>query len=511
MKPLEKTWWQRDPLQVSLMIFALITLLRILWVLIIPLPPHFDEAQYADWARTLDWAYYSKPPLIAVINRIAMEIGGIRVESIRLAAVIVSTVTMWALASAFRSLFTSHDPVEDRRRFAVALMVTATVPYICFGGLIATTDVPMLAGLALWLWAVAPAWRPCGTLPRWRWLIAGLCLAIACQGKYAALWVLPGWVVATLWFHPVWWRSIWPNLMIVLGIILGIAPVLIWNAQHNWVGYRHVASLATGGQEHEFLSSLSRVGVFIAAQIGLLGPAIAIALTAAVLANRYRPQMDRRITFLLLLGLPPLFILTIKGFFTQKLYANWGGPALGPLIVLGLAVLIGQSGLMRVLRRLALGLGLCLIVLLIPVSLLLDSMTLPKNFEPRRALLLWDQLGAAVEKKLQNEPHRLMVGNYQLAAELAFHIPNRPRPLCANFGGRRMNQYDLWNDFPAMTGQPVLWVGGGKLEQQPEVLLNQSARNETITLRRGETEQTWTLLWIPALVPEPGWGHIESY
>jgi 4-amino-4-deoxy-L-arabinose transferase-like glycosyltransferase len=511
MKSAVKTWWQRDPLHIAIGIFALITLLRILWVLIVPLPPHPDEAQYADWAQTLDWAYYSKPPLIAVINRIAMEIGGIRVESIRLAAVLISTVTMWALASAFRSLFTTLDPAEDRRRFAVALMIAATVPYICFGGLIATTDVPMLAGLALWLWAVAPAWRPCGTLPRWRWLIAGLCLAIACQGKYAALLVLPGWVVATLWFRPVWWRSLWPNLMLVLGIVLGFAPVAIWNAQHNWVGYRHVATLATGGKDRDVLDSVLKVGEFIAAQIGLLGPAIAIALIVAVFVRRYRSQLDRRVALLLLLGLPALLALIIKGFFTQKLYANWGGPALVPLIVLGLAVIIGHSVLKRFLPHVALILGLGLMTLLIPVSLVLDTVHLPKNLEPRRALLLWDQLGAVVDQKLQNEPHRLMVGNYQLAAELAFHIPRRPRPLCANFGRRRMNQYDVWNDFPAMTGQPVLWVGGGKIEQQPEVLLNQAERRETITLRRGQTEQTWTLLWIPALIPEPGWSHIESY
>ena len=29
----------------------------------------FDEAQYWDWSRSLQWGYYSKPPVIAAIIR----------------------------------------------------------------------------------------------------------------------------------------------------------------------------------------------------------------------------------------------------------------------------------------------------------------------------------------------------------------------------------------------------------------------------------------------------------
>ena len=39
--------------------------LRLAAVLLSPLELYADEAQYWRWGQSLDWGYYSKPPLIA--------------------------------------------------------------------------------------------------------------------------------------------------------------------------------------------------------------------------------------------------------------------------------------------------------------------------------------------------------------------------------------------------------------------------------------------------------------
>ncbi|HKK34115.1 MAG TPA: hypothetical protein VJ934_11240, partial [Desulfomicrobiaceae bacterium] len=45
-----------------------------------------DEAQYWDWSRTLQFSYYSKGPLIAVINRITTMMFGATEFGVRFGA-----------------------------------------------------------------------------------------------------------------------------------------------------------------------------------------------------------------------------------------------------------------------------------------------------------------------------------------------------------------------------------------------------------------------------------------
>ncbi len=42
-----------------------LTILRAALLTLTPLNLHGDEAQYWAWSRTLDWGYFTKPPLIA--------------------------------------------------------------------------------------------------------------------------------------------------------------------------------------------------------------------------------------------------------------------------------------------------------------------------------------------------------------------------------------------------------------------------------------------------------------
>ena len=47
------------------MITVALTALRLAALFATPLELYPDEAQYWLWSRTLDWGYYSKPPMIA--------------------------------------------------------------------------------------------------------------------------------------------------------------------------------------------------------------------------------------------------------------------------------------------------------------------------------------------------------------------------------------------------------------------------------------------------------------
>ena len=64
------------PWRSVLMVVAGLTLARIAALFLTPLQLYPDEAQYWLWSRTLDWGYYSKPPVIAWLIWSTTHVGG---------------------------------------------------------------------------------------------------------------------------------------------------------------------------------------------------------------------------------------------------------------------------------------------------------------------------------------------------------------------------------------------------------------------------------------------------
>jgi len=63
-----------------------LTAARLVALFVTPLELYPDEAQYWLWSRTLDWGYYSKPPMIAWTIWTTTAIGGDSEAWVRLAA-----------------------------------------------------------------------------------------------------------------------------------------------------------------------------------------------------------------------------------------------------------------------------------------------------------------------------------------------------------------------------------------------------------------------------------------
>jgi hypothetical protein len=62
----------------------------------------------------------------------------------------------------------------------------------------------------------------------------------------------------------------------------------------------------------------------------------------------------------------------------------------------------------------------------------------------------------------------LATDRYQIASLLAFYVPGHPPVYNANFG-RRMNQYDLWGGWEALTGRDGIFVMDGILDPPEEL------------------------------------------
>jgi hypothetical protein len=240
------------------------------------------------------------------------------------------------------------------------------------------------------------------------------------------------------------------------GAVLGLAPVVVWNVQHGWVGYRHVATLAgvQGAAAQTFLRP-DRLPEYLGSQVGLLTPwwlwfMLAGGWRALRLAwsgeGTGPAGLDRGQAAVLAAGFWPLWAGILLWSLHAKIQPNWAATSYAAGAVLAGAAfldLVRRRGL----RAARVWLWPALSLLLFAVGHFHDWLPIPYRMElpvPFRAesvavenpavrLKGWSHLGAEVERLRMTafaDPDRvfLFANNYDLTAALAFHTRDIPAP-----------------------------------------------------------------------------------
>ncbi len=315
-----------DPRAAAVLVLAstLLSLLYICWLTPLTLSP--DEAHYWDWSRNLDWSYYSKGPLIALLIRASCEafgplsitLTGDLAAAVRLPAVVchVGILTGWYVLAAgvFRS-----------PRLGLAVVgCAATLPLVRAGAVLMTIDPPFLA---CWCWSLVCVLRAVETgRTRW-WAGAGVLTAVGVLAKYTMA-LFPAAVVGFLLFHR---RGEFrkPGVWLLLaGAVVGWIPVVAWNAGHDWVSFRHVF-----GQVGVSGDKASGLTMFLGGQLGMLFGFWLVAFLAAGWKFRPNREADNGIRLLWWVSIPVWFLFAIASF-VKSGQANWPAPAyLGGLVL----------------------------------------------------------------------------------------------------------------------------------------------------------------------------------
>lgn len=130
---------------------AIARLMYLIWDCPLDLAP--DEAHYWDWARHLDWSYYSKGPLVAWLIRasceifgpLSIELSGTLMPAIRLPAVVCGSLFLVSLYVLTVQVFSSD-------RLALAIVAVGLVfPITTAGSMLITIDSPYTC---CWGWAL---------------------------------------------------------------------------------------------------------------------------------------------------------------------------------------------------------------------------------------------------------------------------------------------------------------------------------------------------------------------
>ena len=244
-----------------------------------------DEAHYWDWSRHLDWSYYSKGPLVAYLIRAGVattggwsqRLVGNEMLAVRLPAVICGSLLLV-------SLYILTIQVYRRETMAASMVALAlTIPLFAAGSTLMTIDAPYTC---CWGWALVFGYQAVFRGSAWAWPAAGVVVGLGILAKYTmVLWLLSLFLflLVSADRRPLLWRpGVWVMSAIAATFCL---PLILWNANHDWVGLRHVAGqarLAGVPAGVRWFGPLAYVGT----QFGLLLGFWFVAWLIAMIVNR---------------------------------------------------------------------------------------------------------------------------------------------------------------------------------------------------------------------------------
>ncbi|HEY8264536.1 MAG TPA: glycosyltransferase family 39 protein [Methyloceanibacter sp.] len=411
-----------------------------------------DEAQYWTWSRELALGYFSKPPMIAWLVRGATEICGNGEACVRAASPVLYTVTAILIYAAARQLY------SERIAFWSAI-VFATLPGVSYSSMLITTDVPLVLfwSLALYAWIMLVK----GGEMRFAVLL-GMAVGLGLLSKQAMIYFV---LCATC--HAIFSRDAREALRGGRGIVAAAialafaAPMLIWNAQHDFVTFQHTATNI--GWKFPYVHPLALLD-YVVVQFGVFGPILmAVYLRAAFRAFREK-QSDENI-LLLSFSLPVLALLFIQALLSRA-HGNWTAVAYPAATILATAVLFELGRLL--LFRISLALHLAVAALIAMAPVLAPQLPLFERLQFLSRVVGWRGVADAVHTKLAEDHYgSILVDSREMAAELLYYLRDNPTPLYVwLYQPKPMNQYELTRAMSKDAADPVLFVTQRKCPSQ---------------------------------------------
>jgi dolichol-phosphate mannosyltransferase len=211
-------------LAVGLIVYA--CALRLIYAGCVELLP--EETYYWNYSQHLDIGYLDHPPMVAWLIRLGTLAFGQTEFGVRAGALACGLVTSMFIYKLARNVFGEASALA-------ALLLTQALPFFFLSGLLMTPDAPLTAAWAASLYFLERALIAGRSNAWWR---AGICLGIGLISKYTIALLGPVTLVFMLWDSGSrrWFRRQEPYIAALLALAV-FSPVIIWNAQHDWVSF----------------------------------------------------------------------------------------------------------------------------------------------------------------------------------------------------------------------------------------------------------------------------------
>ncbi|WP_132051086.1 ArnT family glycosyltransferase [Pseudocnuella soli] len=310
------------------------SLLRLLLAGIIELGN--DEAYYWLYTQQLQWNYFDHPPMVALLGRLFTANNALQEYEV---FVRLGPIVCCALSSLFmyQTAATLHSPKAGW--YAVVLYNTSFYAGMV-AGLLLMPDSPQMVFWTASLWMLARLLR---NERGWSsWLLFGLAAGLCIMSKVHGVFLWGGLGLFILWQKRAWLRLTQLYAAALVSLVV-ISPILIWNAEYDFVTYRfHSERVVVAGKGINWRTFSGEVW----GQVFFNNP-VNVALSGVALAAFFRRirQVRPNLWLFVCIGLPLAAVLLFLSLF-RTVYPHWSGPAyvtLMPIAALYLARIRGAG------------------------------------------------------------------------------------------------------------------------------------------------------------------------
>ncbi|MGC8643430.1 MAG: glycosyltransferase family 39 protein [Isosphaeraceae bacterium] len=466
-----------------------------------------DEAEFWTWSQRLDWSYFARGPLIALLiwlptkllGGLSQAVDGSLMFAARLPAVLLGGLTAWGV---FRL---GELASGSRRAGMLAVLILPAIPVLAVGATLMNCDTPLVC---CWTWAAVWALRALTSNGLRNWVATGLIGAVGVLAKYTML-AFPASLALFLMIRSRHRRLLaGPGFWTAVGLCvgLGLAPILVWNVRHDWVGLGQLAD-RVGLSTRARWGSIWPVLAFLGGEVAALGGiwwvvgifAIGQALVTVVRTDRAWAQAespaeceprggpDQSALVFLLCQWGTIWTACLVASLIGETEVNWMAAGYVPVVVLiGIRIdsmLARRRG--RAIVYLAAWCASLAGVIAIhhtewfypSVSRLLPPSTRNcpaplRRYDPTARMRGHKALSQAVAQRLSEFQSSglnpfVLTPTYGLASSLCFYLPGHPETYCLSWNpgmtADPVNQHDLWHPNPrhdpeVFMGRPAIVV-----------------------------------------------------
>ena len=407
-----------------------------------------EEAQYWLWSQNMAWHYYSKPPLVAVLNFLSTSVFGNTEMAVRINAILSGVGIAWVTY-----LFGSY--LYSKKIGFWAALIVQSMPVWWLASTFHMTD----SSLTLfWTLSIYLCYRGIRENSSKWWLLAGITTAMGLMAKVVIMLVFPVLIIYLLYIGEfnVHKKNF---LKFILISLLGFIPAFIWNWQNNFDTFRHLLALSgTEGINNipTNLSIASRSFIeFILSQMAVVSLFL---LPAWLAAFRYTiKSKNAESIYLILPGLLAFLTFAALSIFKDAMI-NWPAFAYTGLAIVLAKWIDRQSIRWKKITFSGVFLGMFIpILFLSPDYLGLKSSNIMIKTEQNliKRLLGHQQLAERIDfltDSLAIEAPFVFSDSYHTASELSFYLSGNPQTYVINMGVRK-NQFDLWKGMDQFLGK----------------------------------------------------------
>ena len=342
-----------------LLILCIVTLARITALYFSPIELSVDEAQYWHWSRSLEWGYFTKPPVIAWVISLSTSIFGQEEWAVRLCSPIIHFLISILLWIASHSFF-------DSKSGRVAALIWIFTPIASLGSFIISTDTPLLLFWSLALFFLIKLIK--SRILSYS-IAIGITLGLGLLSKYAALYFLI--------FLVLWWLiydrgkdlKIRSLILISLFAFIILSGNLYWNYENDFVTFSHTMSNA---DLKSVIFDYKNLFEFLSSQFLVFGPLLFLLYLYFIFQSFY---INKKLSLLAMLSFPIIFVIIIQSFL-KIANANWAVTAyIAATLILSTFVVINKKKHLRFIFTIGMFLNIC-------ISLFILVVTMTGSFKP---------------------------------------------------------------------------------------------------------------------------------